>query len=445
MSTIWLSLIFLFLLILLNGIFAMSEIAVVSAKKARLQHLADEGSRMAVAALELTHKPTRFLSTVQIGITLVGILAGAYGEKTIARELTVLLGNLPVVGRYSETVSLIIVVGGITYLSVVVGELVPKRLGMQNAERISLIIARPMQMLSWLAAPFVSLLSASTDVLLRVLGATNVDEEPVSEEEIKILVDQGVKAGFIAEAERDMVESVFRFGDRRLEALMTPRTDVVWIDINAPEEKMRQLVEQNIFSRYPVCDGELDRVIGVVRTKDLLARIWAGEPVDLQAAMQDTLFLPESMLALKALERFRETGIHMGLLVDEFGGVEGLVTLIDILEALVGDIPTVAEMEDPPVVKRDDGSWLIDALYLIDEFKVTFGVPKMPGEGSYQTLGGFVVFMIGRIPRAGDKFTWEGWQFEVVDMDGNRVDKVLLRQEAYQPDQSEVPEINERD
>ncbi|MCB8942829.1 MAG: HlyC/CorC family transporter [Ardenticatenaceae bacterium] len=443
MSTIWLPLFLVFLLILLNGLFAMSEIAIISAKRTRLQSMAQNGRyrSRAKAALKLMQDPNRFLSTVQVGITLIGILAGAYGEKTIAQELALLLEGVPGIGRYSDTISLIIVVSTITYLSVVVGELVPKRLGMQNAESVSLFVARPMQFLSWVATPIVQLLSTSTDVILRLLGVAKTNQEIVSEEEIKMLVGQGVQAGTIQEAERAIVNSVFRFGDRRLEALMTPRTEVIWLDINDPPETIQQIMEENIFSRFPVCDGDLDRVVGVVRAKDMIAPLWEGQPLDLRQLAQEPLFLPETMMALSALERFRETGIHLGLLVDEFGGVEGLVTLIDLLEALVGDIPTEAEIEDPPLVQREDGSWLVDALLLIDDFKTAFAIDQMPAEGSYQTVGGFVVLMLGQIPKAGDTFIWQNCTFEVVDMDGNRVDKVLVKCEPYSANLEDDEEI----
>lgn len=414
------------LLILLNGLFAMSEIAVVSARRVRLQNMASQGSKGAETALELLAAPNRFLSTVQVGITLVGVFAGAFGGAALAADLAAPLTNLPLIGRYANTISLFLVVGAITYLSVVIGELVPKRIALHSAERISALVSRPMHALSVLATPVVRLLSISTDAVVRMLGIESTREADVTEEEIRILVEQGAQAGIIEEAERDMVESVFRLGDRPLEAMMTPRTEIVWLDVNAPEEESRRIAEESSHSRFPVCDGDLDHVVGIVLAQDLLAGCLAGRDFDL-TVMKEPLFVPETMRALHALERFKESGMSMALLIDEYGGVEGLVTLIDILEAIVGDIPTPEEMAAPPIVQRDDGTWLVDGLLTLDEFREEFDVPAFPGEGRYQTIGGFVVFMLGELPQTGDTVQWEGYRFEIVDLDGHRVDKVLLQ------------------
>lgn len=419
---------FILLLILLNGIFAMAEIAIVSARRIRLEKMAREGSRGAEAALELADSPNRFLSTVQVGITLVGIFAGAFGGATIAQELADLLRDVPYLQNYAGAISLILVVGTTTYLSVVIGELVPKRIALQNAESISALVARPMSGLSWLAAPIVRVLSSSTDAILAVLGMEAQPQAAVTEEEIRVLVEQGAKAGIIEEAERDMVESVFRLGDRPLEAMMTPRPEIVWLDVGAPPEETRRLLEQSNFSRFPVCDGDLDHVLGVVHTKDLLGDCLGKQSLDLAEAMREPLFVPESVRALTALERFKKGGIHMVLLIDEYGGIEGLVTLIDILEAIVGDIPTLDEIAEPPIVQREDGSWLVEGLMPVDEFRDAFQLQDLPSEGMYQTLGGFMVFMLGSVPTAGDHFRWRGYRFEVADMDGNRIDKVIVEQ-----------------
>ena len=413
------------LLILINGVFAMSEIAVVSARRVRLQQMAAQGSKGAEVTLELLAAPNRFLSTVQVGITLIGILAGAFGGTALAADLATPLAELPVVGRYANTLSLFLVVGAITYLSVVIGELVPKRLALQNAERIAALVSRPMHLLSVLATPVVRLLSISTDAVVGLLGIREAPDADVTEEEIRILVEQGAQAGIIEEAERDMVESVFRLGDRPLEAMMTPRTEIVWLDVNAPEEESRRIAEESHHSRFPVCDGDLDHVVGIVLAQDLLAGCLAGKSFDL-SVMKKPLFVPETMRALHALERFKESGMSMALLVDEYGGIEGLVTLIDILEAIVGDIPTPEEMISPPIVQRDDGTWLVDGLLTLDEFREAFEVKAFPGEGRYQTIGGFVVYMLGELPKTGDKVDWGGYRFEIVDLDGHRVDKVLV-------------------
>jgi len=419
--------IILFLLILLNGVFALAELAIVSARRERLQMLVDSGNSGAVIALRMSLEPTSLLSTVQVGITLIGILAGAFGGAALTDELAHLIQPLPVIGPYSRTIALGIVVGTITFFSVVLGELVPKRLALRNPERIASMVARPMSALSSLARPIVRLLSLATAFFLRILGVRDdINESTVTEEEIKVLVEQGAQAGVFEQAEREMVESIFRFGDRQLRSLMTPRTEIVWLNMNDPEDDIREAVRQSHHSRFPVCDGALDRVLGVVQAKDLLSSSWSDEPFDLRNVLEPPLFLPETMLALRALERFKQTGIQVALLVDEFGGIEGLVTLIDMMEAIVGDIPTLEEIAEPPVVVREDGSYLVEGYLDVDDLKTLLVADELPNEEDFQTLGGFVVSLIGRLPRVGDHVAWDGYRFEIVDMDGNRVDKVLI-------------------
>ena len=414
-------------LILLNGLFALAELAIISARRERLQAMADGGNSGAVVALRMSHEPTALLSTVQIGITLIGILAGAFGGATLSDELTQLLAPLPVIGPYSRGVALFLVVGTITYFSVVLGELVPKRLALRNPERIAASVARPMHLLSRLARPLVYLLSIATTFFLRVLGVRgDVSEATVTEEEIKLLLEQGAQTGVFEPAEREMVEGIFRFGDRQLRSLMTPRTEMVWLDVNDPPDTIRQKVVNSPHSRFPVCDGALDRVLGIVQAKELLAHDWAGASLDLQALLRPALFLPETMPALRALERFKQTGIQSALLVDEFGGIEGTVTVMDMMEAIVGDMPTMQELAEPPVVQRADGSFLVEGYLDVDDLKALLAVDDLPDEGDYQTLGGFVISRIGRLPRVGDRIEWGAHLFEVVDMDGNRVDKVLI-------------------
>jgi putative hemolysin len=426
MSNVTFQIAVILLLVLVNGFFALAEIAVVSARRVRLQQMAGTGNRGAEAALALAKSPQRFLSTVQVGITLVGIFAGAYGGARLAEPLAAFLRQLSWLAPYASGISLFVVVGLITFLSVVIGELVPKRIALGSAESIAARVARPMQALSRLAAPLVRLLSLATEGMLRLLGVQASSEAEVSEEEIRVLVEQSARAGIIEDAEREMVESVFRLNDRPLEAMMTPRPEIVWLDMNAPAAENRRKIEEGPFSRYPVCDGSLDNVLGVVRAKDLLGACLEGRPFDLRAAMLEPLYFPGSMRTLRALEPFKQSGHHMALVVDEYGGIDGLVTLINILEAIVGDIPTEEEMEAPPVVQRDDGSWLVDGLLTLDEFEALFPIRSFPEEGSYQTIGGFMVFMVGQIPQAGDVVEWRGYRFEVMDMDGYRVDKVLL-------------------
>ena len=416
------------LLILLNGIFAMSEIAVVSARKTRLRQWAEEGNAKARAALELANNPNQFLATIQIGITLVGILAGAFGGATIANELSVILNDISWLAPYSHPLSLALVVGVIAYLSLIVGELVPKRLALNNPERLAMAIAAPMQALSRVAYPAVHLLGLSTEFFMRALGIRPSTEPPVTEEEIRALIEQGTQAGMFEEAEQEMVERVFRLGDRRVSAVMTPRTEIVWLDREASAQEIRHIITESVHSRFLVAEGSLDNVVGVVHAKDLLVHILSEQVVDLEATLEQPLYVPESMRALKVLELFKQSGTHIALVIDEYGGIQGLVTPSDILEAIVGDLPEAGEHVDPLAVQREDGSWLLDGMLPVDEFKDLFDLGELPGEdqGIYQTLAGFVVMQLGRIPAATDYFVWEGLKIEVVDMDGNRVDKVLV-------------------
>lgn len=413
------------LLVILNGVFAMSEIAVLSARKTRLQQWASEGSTKARSALELADAPNRFLSTVQVGITLVGVLAGAFGEATIAEKLATQFSRIPWLVPYSKAVGLGVVVLGITYLSLVIGELVPKRLGLQNPERIACEVAVPMRVLSAISFPLVHLLSVSTDAVLRLLGARPASGPPVTEEEIKVLIDQGTQAGVFEEAEQDMLAGVFRLNDRRVSALMTPRPEIVWLDLADSRDKIREKITRSGYSRFLVCRESLDNVLGVVQVKDILVRHLACEPVDLKTLLQEPLFVPESAPASKVLELFRESGAPVALVIDEYGGLAGLVTTHDLLETIVGDV----DLDEPQVTQRKDGSWLLDGMLPVDLFKEMFQIRNLPGEGKgkYQTVGGFVMTYLGRIPSTADHFMWKGLRFEVMDMDGKRVDKILVR------------------
>lgn len=428
MGAVAFEVIFIILLLIANGVFAMSEIAVVSARKARLQQLADEGDAKARAALGLANAPDRFLSTVQIGITLVGILAGAFGGATLSEKLAAQLALVPALAPYSQPLALVVVVAIITYLSLIIGELVPKRIALNNPEGIASAIARPMSLLSKVAAPFVYLLSVSTAVVMKLLPFKDMPEAVVSEEEIKVLIEQGTKAGVFEETEQELVESVFRLADRSVSALMTPRLDIVALDLNDAPEVTRGRIVHSHYSRFPVCRGGLDNLVGVVKAKDLLASSVAGETLDLEAMMKEPLYVPESKTALQTLEMFKGAHTHLALVVDEYGTIEGLVTTNDVLEAIVGDITLAGAQAETYAIQREDGSWLVDGALPVDEFKDIFNVGKMPNEGRgvYHTLAGFVIMRLGRIPVAADSFEWEGLRFEVVDMDKNRVDKVLV-------------------
>jgi putative hemolysin len=320
------------------------------------------------------------------------------------------------------------VVLAITYASLIVGELVPKRLALNSPERIASAVAIPMRALSRLASPFVALLGASTDLVLRVLGQRPSAEAPVSEEEVRILIEQGTRAGVFEAAEREIVESVFRLGDRRVSSLMTPRPEIVWLDLEDTPERIRRAVVEHDYSRFPVGRGGLDDVAGIALAKDILAHGPPDRPLDVEALVGPPLFVPESMPAFRALETFKRSGCQVALVVDEYGGVQGLVTIIDILEALVGDIPSPEDLAEPPALHRPDGSWLLDGTMPFEDAKEVLGLDELPGQGSgdYHTVGGLMMRQAGRIPRSGDAFEWAGPRFEVVDMDGNRVDKVLV-------------------
>jgi len=440
MSSVTFELLILLFLLIANGVFAMSEIAIVSARKARLQQWANEGNTKARAALDLANAPNQFLATIQIGITLVGILAGAFGSATLAKELAVVLNDLPLLAPYSQAISFGVVVISITYLSLIVGELVPKRLALNSPERIASAIASPMRGLSHLAYPAVRLLSISTDAVLRLLGIQPTAEPPVTEEEIRVLIDQGTRAGMFEAAEQAMVGRVFRLGDRRVSAVMTPRTEIVWLDRNASPEEIRRTIAESVHSRFVVAQGSLDNVLGVVHAKDLLARSLGTQAIDLFVSLQQPLFVPESMQALALLELFKQSGTHIALVMDEYGGIQGLVTPSDILEAIVGDLPLPGEQAEPQVVQREDGSWLLDGMVSVDEFKELLHLSDLPGEdqGLYKTLAGFVMMQLGRIPQAAHSFEWEGLRFEVMDMDGNRVDKVLVMPSPNHPQDTGV-------
>lgn len=417
-----------FLLIVLNGIFVMSEMSIVSVRKVRLQQVANQGNVQARIALELANAPNQFLGTVQIGITLLAIVSGAFGESVIATRVGALVNLIPSLAVYSQAIASATAILIITYLTLVIGELMPKRLALNNPEKIASAVAIPMQMLSKITFPVVQLLSASTEMLMRLLNIRPSTEPLVTEEEVRVLIAQGTEAGTFEEAEQDMVERVFRLGDRRVSAVMTPRPEIVWLDLDDSAEMNRQAIIDSNHSRYLVCQGELDNVLGIIRVNDLLTDCLATKPLDLTKALQRPVYVPESTPGLKILELFKQSGTQMAIVVDEYGVIQGLVTLNDILEEIVGDIPSIDQVDEPQAVRRDDGSWLVDGMLSVDEFFELFHLEELPREqrGNYHTVGGFVVTHLGRIPSATDSFEWRGMRFEVMDMDGNRVDKLLV-------------------
>jgi putative hemolysin len=427
MGDITFELIFILVLLIANGIFSMSEMAVVSARKARLHKLAADGNTGARAALELANNPGAFLSTVQIGITLVGILAGAFGGATIAAKLEPLFEGFPALAAYAEKISFGLVVLIITYFSLVIGELIPKRLALHSPDRIASLMASPMKKLSFITAPLVHLLEGSTNGLLKLFGLRESSDPPVTEDEIKVLVEQGIHAGVFEEAERDLIERTFHLGDRKIRELMVPRPDMVFLDLAASPEATLETLSNNRFSRYPVTQGSLDNVVGIVRAKDLLASSLAGKPIDIQASMTSALYVPEDLPVFKAIEMFKSSRRHLSLVIDEHGSVGGLVKINDVLDALVGDIPSLDEKEELTIVRREDGSYLLDGAISIDLLKKTLRLKRVPSEESddFHTLGGFLMSRLGRVPAVADQIEFGGWRFEVMDMDRRRVDKVL--------------------
>jgi putative hemolysin len=417
-------------LIIANGLFAMSELAIVAARKSRLQDWAEKGSASAKSALELAENPNQFFSTVQIGITLVGILAGAFGGRTLASELSRYLAGIPAIEPYSKTIALATVVIGITYLSVVLGELVPKRIALSHAERIATFMAAPMRLLSAISSPIVWLLTASTDAIFRLLGSPPAQEAPVTEEEIRRLVQQGTAAGVFEESEQDMIEAVIELGDKSARALMTPRTQIVWLDQSDSIEEIQSRISESGHSRFPVGNGSLDNLVGVTQAKDLLANALYGKPIELSSSLQAPVLVPRTLTALQVLDYIKRSGSHLVLVVDEYGGIEGLLTHHDVLEAIAGDMPFGETVTPPKAVQRADGSWLVDGMIPVDEFKELFDLDSLPGEkqDAYQTLGGFIFTRMGRVPSVSESFEWNQLRFEIVDMDGKRIDKVLVSQ-----------------
>ncbi|MFH7243504.1 MAG: hemolysin family protein [Spirulina sp.] len=428
MASLSVEILLILVLIVANGVFSGSEIAVVSARKVRLEQMAEQGNRRAQVALRLANAPNSFLATVQIGITLIGILSGAVGGATLAQRLRPVFDNVPALQRYSEGLSVTLIVATITYLSLVIGELLPKRIALNAPEKLACAVAPPMRFLSRLAAPLVHILGLSTDALIRLLGISANHEPGITEEEIKVLIRQGAESGMFEEAEHEMVERVFRLGDRPIQAIMTPRTEITWLDTKASLEGNLQAVMDSYHSRFPVGQGSLDDCIGVIRGSALLAAQLSGQPIDLAALAQPPLYVSENARALTIIDQFKQTGIHIALVTDEYGGLEGLVTLNDLMAAIVGDLPSLEDQTEPLIIQREDGSWLIDGSLDIHELKALVQQKTLPGEtaGHFHTLGGFVVHFLSHIPQSGEYFEWGGLRFEVVDMDGPRVDKVLV-------------------
>jgi putative hemolysin len=414
------------LLTTINGVLALSEMAIVSSRKARLETLARRAVAGARVALDLAADPTRFLSTVQIGITLVGIFAGAYGGATLADPLGEWLDQFAWIAPHGDQAAIAAVVVLIGYLSLVIGELVPKRIALANPERAAALIARPMQILSYAAAPAVWLLRASTEAILRLLGLAGTRQTTVTEDEVKSLIAEGTRAGIFAPQERAMIEGVLRLADRSVRAIMTQRADVAWIDKAAGHEAIVAMVEANPHTHVLVCDGSIDKAVGLISTRDLLRVALRGEAIDIAALMRATLFVADQTPVLKLIDIFRRQGVRIAVVVDEYGSTEGIVTATDVLEGIAGALPDREERAEAMVVERPDGSWLVDGMMPIDEFEDVCGLAGISEEGDFETVAGFIIFRLGRLPVAGDRVERGDMSLEVVDMDGRRIDKVLV-------------------
>jgi putative hemolysin len=421
---LWLHLSIVLLLILLNGFFAMAEIALVSARPARLQPLVDGGSAGAKAAVELKADPSRLLATVQVGVTVIAVLSGTFGQATLGAPLEQYFDNIPSVSRYAHIAAMAIVVIGISYFSLILGELVPKRIALLDAEHIASALARLMRSLSVIGAPIEWVLSASADLILRLIPVRG-EPASITDEEIGFMLREGVAAGHIPQAETAIVEMALRLGDRRVSAVMTPRTQIEFLDLDDPADELRRRIHDSAFSRFPVVRGGTHQLAGIVQVKDLYDASLSGAEFDIRTALHTPLFLPDTVTVLRALEVFKTSGESLALVVDEYGDLEGLVTLHDILQALVGELPG-ADDTDPRVVHRDDGSWLFDGMVALDEIKQALRLSHLPGEDAdFHTLGGYLMARLNRVPMVADRVIAGGYRFEVVEMDGRRVDRVL--------------------
>ena len=420
----------LFFLILLNGVFAMSEMALTASRKARLQVMVEGEEPGARAAMDLHEHPTKWLSTVQIGITSIGVLNGIVGEAAFSEPVASWLQDtLQLRPKAASLTATGLVVAAITFLTIIFGELVPKRLGQMFPETVARLVAPPMNWLSTAARPFVWLLGTSTEAVLRVLGIRGGPSRSVTEEEIAASLEEGVDAGVIEAQEHQLVRNVFRLDDRQIGSMMIPRADIVWLDAGAPFEQMLDRMVHSGRSRYPVCRGSLDDVIGVVAAHTLLPPLAQGQQPDLNAHLKPPVFVPETLSGMELLEHFRQTSADMVFVVDEYGAVQGVITERDLLEAITGEFVGADPGEEAWATQRQDGSWLMDGLIPIPELKDRLEMKEVPEEerGRYNTLAGMVMLLLGRLPATGDSVEWDGWRFEVVDLDGKRVDKLLVQ------------------
>jgi putative hemolysin len=421
-----LELLVLFFLILLNGFFSLSEMAIVASRKARLKHEADQGKKNYRLALETAENPSRFLSTIQVVITLIGTLAGAFGGATVARGLEESLSAIPSFGSVARPLAVGIVVLLTSFVSVVLGELVPKSVALARPEPVAAAIIGPVRFFTVAFAPVARFLSAVTDLITSALGVRKGQEPAVTESEIRVLIAKGEETGVFETREREMVEGVLSLGDRRVTSLMTPRTEIVFVDLrDGPGEAARLIIENAYYGYLPAVDGDIDRILGLLPVKECLAAIASGSFDDPRAFLRESVFVPESVSALKAFASLKAGDIQSALILDEYGGVSGLITLYDLVESIVGDIPGTDDGEEPEIVRRQDGSYLVDGSLRLDRFAEEFELGELP-LGDYDTIAGLVLDRMGTIPRAGDSCRWENFDFEILDMDGNRIDKILV-------------------
>jgi len=429
------------ILIILNGLLVMSEFAIVAAKKSRLQQRADKGDKKAADALALAEEPTNSLSTIQIGITLISIVIGAYGGATAADVLSSFFSGIPALAPYSETLGLVIVVIVVTYFTLLFGEIVPKWIGMNDAENISSKVARPVRWLSTAMYPVMMFLSLSTEVSLRLMGFRKGGEPPVTEEEIKILIEQGAEAGVFHESEAEMVEGIFNLGDQKVGRYMILKPDIVAIDINDPPREIWKKMSESKRSYFPVYRDELDNLIGIVAVRDVFVQMVNKKPLNMSALLSKPLYVSETLSLLGVLESFREAETHIAIVVDEYGTIQGLITLHDILEAIVGDLPSPDQPSEGKIVERDDSSWLVDGSVTVEDFHEQVGLLVRTDSDAdrFHTIAGFIMQKLQRIPKTGEHFEFNGYRFEVVDMDGNRIDKVLVVKEVHEGSDDPVP------
>jgi len=420
-------------LIAINAVFAMAEVALLTAKRSKLQRMVESGDRQAEAALELGEDPNRFLSTVQIGITTIGILNGVVAESALSEPVAVWLEQIGVSDSTSGLLASTLIVLIITYCSIVLGELVPKRIGQSNPEPIARLVARPMLTLASIARPIVKLLSGSTQILLRLFGIRNHVNPIVTEEEIHAMLAEGSDAGIIEHSEHQMVRNVFRLDDRQITSLMVPKSDIIFLDIEEPLNENLQRIQESEHSRFPVCNGGFSEVLGIISAKVLLAKSLRGETPDFKTDLQPAVFVPESLTGMELLEHFKSSGVQMAFVIDEYGEIQGIITLQDLIEAIAGEFKP-DDNEDAWAIPRADGSWLLDGIIPVPELKDCLKLKELPEEdkGRYNTLSGMLMLLMGRIPSAGEIVDWDCWRFEVVDMDGKRIDKVIaaLNKEA---------------